>query len=349
MAEPAVSEINVVTTRRILPGLTDQYFKAGPIMAYLRRNRFKPWTGSDTIQDNYIYAPMKSDAYVKGQKFNIDKKRTRAALTFNPKYYYTNVTEYLEDIEVEQKGPTAVFSVVRADLSVAAMSLSAKLEIALYQSGQGARSAHVNGIPEALSDGVIASWDGTVYSSYGGEVRATVSPALNSPTGLISSPNISGPFTYRVAEQSYQSCCIGEEAPVMGITTNVAFGYICENWHPQRVIDTLEPTIGYSGIKFKKATILTSNYAPGAYGTNDPDLGNYYLAGGETFTWLNPGGEGDDAYVMLHISNSPKYSFGFTGFKGEIDSTIVAGQILFAGNVTFRAPRLSRTLYNITG
>ena len=348
MAEPNVPEINVVTTRRILPGLTDQFFKAGPLMAYLRRNRYKPWTGSDTIQDNFIYAPMQADAYVKGQKFNITKRRTRAALLFHPKYYYANVTEYLEDLEVEQKGPTAVFSVVKADMATAAMTLSAKLEIALYHAGTGARAAHINGLAEALSDGSTASWEGGTYASYGEQVRADVSPALNSPVGA-QATNVAGPVTFRVAEQSYNSCVIGDEEPVMGITTLVAHGYISENWHPQRVIDTIEPTIGYTGLKFKKATIVKGNYVPGAYGVDDSDLGNYHAAAGETFHWINPGGEGDDAYICLHISNSPKYGFGFTGFKGEMDSTIVAGQILFAGNFTVRAPRLMRSLYGITG
>ncbi len=51
--------------------------------------------------------------------------------------------------------------------------------------------------------------------------------------------------------------------------------------------------------------------------------------------------------MKLHIASSPKFAFGFTGFKGARDDNMVAGQILFAGNLTCRAPRLQRGLYAI--
>ena len=42
-----------------------------------------------------------------------------------------------------------------------------------------------------------------------------------------------------------------------------------------------------------------------------------------------------------------KFAFGFTGFKGARQDNQVAGQILFAGNLTVKALRLSRVLYGI--
>ena len=60
------------------------------------------------------------------------------------------------------------------------------------------------------------------------------------------------------------------------------------------------------------------------------------------------GPQGDDAYIRLYIAQSPVFAFGFTGFKGARDDNMVAGQILFAGNMTVRAPRLQRSLYGFT-
>ena len=110
-------------------------------------------------------------------------------------------------------------------------------------------------------------------------------------------------------------------------------------------IDTVDPQIGYNGLKFKQATIIQDQYAPGAYGVNDADLGSYYASAGETFWWLNPGPEGEDAYINLYFAGSPKYQFGFSGFKVAQDSSQVAGQIFFGGTSTVRAPRLMRCLY----
>jgi hypothetical protein len=92
---------------------------------------------------------------------------------------------------------------------------------------------------------------------------------------------------------------------------------------------------------------MASQYAPGADGVNDADLGNYNNAT-ETFVWLNPGPQGDDAYIRFYIAQSPKFAMGFTGFKGARDDNEVSGQILFAGNLTVRSSRLSRILFGFS-
>lgn len=350
MAIP-LDEINTLTTKKIMPGLVDNFFKNSPLLAFLKRNRYKVWAGGPTIQENYLYKAMKGGAYRKGAQFDISKRQTKSGLLFDPRYYEVNCTEYSEDVEILVRGPQAVMSMVQADLGNCALTMSAILAIAIYQNGQnlpatGDRTAELNGIDEALSDGVNATYSGNVYTTYGQQDRASVAPALNSPTGLVAA-NVSGQITYRVLEHTYQSCVIGDEHPVIGVTTNRCMGYINENFQPQQRIDTKEPTIGYTGLKFKDATIIQDQYCPGADGVNDPDIGNYYNST-ETFWWLNPGGEGEDAFLNLYFAQSPKYQFGFTGFKVAQDSTTVAGQILFGGNFTSRANRLMRGLFGIT-
>jgi hypothetical protein len=351
VANPQLDEINTLTTKKIMPGLVDNFFKNSPLMAFLKRNRYKVWAGGPQIQENYLYKPMKGGAYKKGAQFDISKRQTKSGLLFDPRYYEVNVTEYSEDVEILVRGPQAVMSMVQADLGNAALTMSAILAIAIYRHGQNIggqdRTAEINGLEEALADGVNNTYSGVNFTQYGGQTRADVAPALNSPSGLIAA-NVSGPIIYRVLEHSYQSCVIGDEHPVIGVTTNRAMGFINENFQPQQRIDTKEPTIGYTGIKFKDATIIQDQYCPGVDGVNDPDIGNYN-ASAETFWWLNPGGEGEDAFLNLYFAQSPKYQFGFTGFKVAQDSTTVAGQILFGGNFTSRANRLMRCLFGING
>jgi hypothetical protein len=296
---------------------------------------------------------MKGGFYAKGASFDITKRQTMAGLSFAPKFCEVDVTEYTEDVEILVRDPPAALSLVNAHLGNAALTMSAILAIALYQNGQntllsGDRTNAINGLEEALTDGLAATWTGNTFTSYGTQSRADVTPALNSPTGLVSSPNINGAISFRVLEHSYQSCVIGDEHPVIGVTTNRCMGFINENFQPQQRIDTVEPTIGFTGLKFKQATLIQSQYCPGVDGVNDPDIGNYNASGGETFWWLNPGKEGDSAFLNLYFATSPKYQFGWTGFKVAQDSTVVAGQILFGGNFTVRAPRLMRGLFGIT-
>jgi hypothetical protein len=349
-----LDDVNTVVTKEITPGVVDGYFRAGPVIAMAKSRFTRKWIGPQ-IQENFMFKPMKGGAYKKGSTFDVTRRQTRTGMLFTPRYYQVNVTEFLEDLEVEMAGPRAAFSVIRTDMQQAALTMSAILEIACMQHGQslGAgldRSAELNGFEEALNDGINASWNGNVFPSYGGQTRADVAPALTPPTGLV--PALNGSVLYRVLRHSYFSTIIGNEAPTTGITTNRMMGFIAENFLPHQVVDTTQPEINWPGLKFDKATIMMSQYAPGQDGVNDPDLGNYSTATaanpGETFTWLNWGPQGDDAYIRLYIAQSAKFAFGFTGFKGARDDNQVSGQILFAGNLTVKALRLSRQLYGFT-
>lgn len=346
-----LDDVNTTTTKVIMPGVVDGYFKAGPFIAMAKARFTRKWTGPQ-IQENFMYKPMKGGAYAKGGTFDISKRQTRTGLLFSPRYYQVNVTQFLEDLEVELAGPTAAFSTIRTDMQQAALTMSAILEIAAFRHGQNIsaannRSLEINGLEEALSDGVQASWGGVTFPSYGGQTRADVAPALTTPTGVVASPNVAGPISYRILRHSYFSCVLGNEAPTVGLTTNRCMGYISENFLPHQIIDTTQPEIAWPGLKFDKATIMMSQYCPGADGVDDPDLGNYNAAA-ETFHWLNFGPQGDDAYIRLYIAQSSKFAFGFTGFKGARDDNQVSGQLLFGGNMTVRALRLSRSLYGIT-
>ena len=361
MAEPNLDELNVGTQENIMPDIADGFFKSGPVIRYMKENRMKVFPGGTLIQENYLYRSMKGGAYHKGANFNITRHQTKAGGQFDMRKFYTNVTEYLEDVEIELRSPNAVFDLVKVDMANAALTMSAILEIACFHHGQNLagddRSAYFNGLPEALNDGVTADYEGNTWAAYGNQTRVDVEWAAipaggqrtaADPAPLIN-PNVAGPINFHVLEHSYQPCVIGEEHPRLAVTTNRCTGYLAENEYPkQRFADTREPVIGWPGIQFKDAVIVQSQYCPGVDGIDDPDIGNYRDEDGETFWWLNPGGEGDDAYLRLWIAQSPKFQFGFTGFKVARDDTMVSGQILFSGNLVVRQPRLMRGLYGIT-
>ena len=67
-------------------------------------------------------------------------------------------------------------------------------------------------------------------------------------------------------------------------------------------------------------------------------MGNYNNST-ETFWWLNPGPQGEDAFLRLFISQSPKFAFGWTGFKGAQQSIDVSGQFLVGSQIMVPNPR----------
>ena len=137
---PQLDELNTVTQKMIMPGVADNYFRSGPLMAKLKTRFTRRWNGPQ-IQENFLYDAPKGAAYARGGNFGPQiRKQTKTGLLFNARYYQISTVEYLEDIEVELAGPQAVFSTVRQDLRESALAMSAMLEIAamLSQRAHGA-------------------------------------------------------------------------------------------------------------------------------------------------------------------------------------------------------------------
>lgn len=52
-----LDDVNTITTKDIMPGVADNFFKSGPVMAYLRARFNRKWAGPQ-IQENYLRAEV---------------------------------------------------------------------------------------------------------------------------------------------------------------------------------------------------------------------------------------------------------------------------------------------------
>jgi hypothetical protein len=339
-----LDELNTSTKIHIVPGVVDNVFKNDPLLAYLKASRLQRFTGGTKIQENFVYGTLAGGFYAKGDTFDITTRQTDTGGQFDPKLAEVNVTLFKEDIQIFNKGPERVFSIVDSKMQNAALTMSAILAIAMYNDGQSTgRTLMLNGLAEAINDGSVASWTTSAYSTYGGVTRSgTVGSALNSPM-TSPSASVSGPITYKILEEAYNTICIGAEHPNLIVTTNLGLSFIKEKFQPQWRVETQDPKIGFNSVQFNAARIIQSQYCPGVLGTNDTNLGNYYTSAGEVLWMLNTD------YFRFWVTDDPEFGFGFTGFKPAQDNNQVAGQYLFAGNITCQAPRLQRQLYAITG
>lgn len=375
MPDPILDEINLTTLKEIYPRvIRDNFFKDTPFLAYMRAQALVPFGGGSEMHNTFLYAPMISGFYKKGQNFNITKRQTLAGTKFIPKYVYASVPEYKEDIQVINKGPLAVFSLIDTDLKNAMNTITAKVAIALMNHGQASgtgvatdRSESINGIIEALNDGLTEGWTGDYFPTYGTATRnGVVGTALNSePLWVGKSDGTTGPVTFPVLEESYQSCSIGKEEPNIGVGNKHVISLIKEILAPmQRFAQEKDPVFGVHSYRFNNAMILKDDYFPSKrYGVNDADLGNYLVAdftsanttkgansnlpqntlikAGEVFCWFNTG------TWLFRISDDEEYGFGFSGFVPAQDNTRVVGQIKAAINLECTAPRLNKQLFGI--
>ncbi len=369
MADPNVQELEATTKFYLWPkAVTDNFFRSGPFQAKLRQSALTVFPGGLDMRFSFVYAPMIGGPYVQGQNFNITKPSTITSAIFDPKFYEVNITEFLEQIRVQNVGPDAAFSLIENDLNNAMSTISAIIAIAMHRDGQSAsRIAHLNGWTEAMSDGITPDWTGLTYTSYGKQPRnGVIGSALNSiPRWGGDSAGNAAPITYQLMEETYQDCCRGDQEPDLGVCNKRLFAGIKNRIQPQqRFAQEKDPQWGVTGMRMNNAMILKDDYFPSlAYGVNDALLGNYltstFASGtgmasssnlpasttvtvGEVFCWFNT------SKWLFYVPRDPLFAFGFTGFKPAQDNTRVSGQVLAMVNLQCRSPWSGKQIYGLS-
>jgi hypothetical protein len=371
--DPNLSEIEATTLQEIFPRvLEDNFFLDYPLLAYLRDHCRVPWGGGAYQQTAFRYAPMTGTAYQVGENFNLTKPQTIAGLVFDLKNLEVNVTEFMEVLDLN-RGPAAVFNLVKEDLENAVQTANAMCDNWFYRHGQAAgglvidnRLRFPNGASEALDDGITSSWDGNVYTRYGGQLRnGAIATALNSiPYWAGSAAGAPGMLTYNVLEETYQDASHGRFRPDLGLTNKAAYAYGKERIQAaQRFAQEEDPIWGHKTWHFEQASILVDEYCPSLrYGRNDPVLGNSLTAAftssaapaassnlpaatvvtpAEVFFWLHT------PSIEFRVSTHPMFGFQMTPFKVAQNNTRVAAQLLARLNFVFTSCRYGKVIYGI--
>jgi len=351
----STSELNTLTQEFIAPGVTDNVFKNDPLLAFLKANQPRRFPGGTNIREVYMYEKEVGAAYDHtnlSAPFSEAITRIAEHVTFDIKFYYAKVAVNKAIVQVLNKGPEAAFRLIDMHMVNGALKLSELLALDIYNYGQDNsvlngglgtdRSLMINGLAEIVNDNVTDSWknasdaNGEKFDRLGSAttgLRADVSSALN---GNVTA--VSGSITYKFMDEKYMEAVIGTEQPNLGVTTNLGFSFIKQKFQPLQRIMTTDPNVGFTGLEFNASRIMVSQYAPGTQGT----LENLDSTG-ETLWFLNT------PHFRLWITDDQEFAFGFSGFKGDRQDDLLAGQIKFAGNLTCVAPRLQAQLNRITG
>ncbi len=390
-----LDELSIVTRRLIFPNkIRDNFFLGNsPLLAYMRaKGMIRAFKGGTTIQQQFLFDAVQTDAYRAGSEFTPIRRQIIASNNFYPKFYVALLLDLLENLEVVQGDSSLnVANTLDVQVGAAISSLSARLGVMMYLHGQNVtsagsftatvedRSLHINGMPEALNDGVTPGYDANVWTSYGGQSRSEVGRALNSiPRWMGDTNGGTKRLTYEELEAlytgGYNGPTVGSQSPDLIVTTKgVTAGIRSVLEGKQLVQSERDPYWGViGGTKFQQALIVADEYAPGLRGADVgygnfntlnksvvlPGAGAVYDAISPEFAFQKPAAGttltvGDTMWALnsdswlFDISASPLFSMGFSGWMTHPLTTRVIGRIHFAGNARCLEPRLNRQGYGL--
>jgi len=342
MADPTFDQISATTLADLREDvLVDNFFVETPFQKKMRAmGALEDFNGGVFMQEPFMYDRVNGGAIAPGSDVTVTQKQIIAAEAFLPKEYVEQVPLNLWETNVIQgSGPAVKVKLIDAYMQNAVQALNTDLAIDLYRHGQNIsgsnRLIYINGISEALNDGINPSWDGNVFTTYGGQSRnGAVGNTINSvPTWVGDTSGNTGQITYKTVFEAYQNCV---QPPDLGLCNKALFSYLAERQEPKQRFEMVKDLdVGVSGLKVLDGTIFVDKLAPSTkYGTILPSnlsqttsikpaafttptlsatqtaISGYPSATsvtpGEPFFWLRVKG------WKLRPSSDPEYNFNFT-------------------------------------
>jgi len=324
--------------------------------------------GGSIMQTPFQYNRVNGGAIAPGSDVAVEQVQILAATSFVPKEYIEQVPLNLFQTNVIQgSGPAVKVKLVDAYMTNAVQSLNTDIAIDFYRHGQSIsgsnRSIFINGLSEALNDGINPSWDGNVFTTYGGQTRnGVVGNVLNSvPVWCGTQSGATGQITYKVLVEAYLNCV---QRPDIGLCNKALYAYLLERQEPkQRFEEQTDVSIGFSGLRLLDSMIFEDKLAPSTkYGTllpanlsqttsikpsafTTPTLTSTQNAisnfpsvtsvnPGEPFFWLRVKG------WKIRPSADPEYNFNFTPpIRSQTNPDLIVMFLKAALNIYCTSPR----------
>ena len=272
-ADPLFDQISATTLADMKKDVVqDNFFVEG---AWQRLTRYyhaeDPFFGGTWMQEPFMYNRVNGGAYAPGANVEVEQVQILAATAFIPKAYKEDVPINMWQTEVINAGPAAAVSTYDTYMTNAVLALSTDLNIDAYQHGQASsttvttnRSLFMNGIDEALNNGVDPGYLGNIYTNYGGQLRnGVVGNVLNSvPIWAGDSLGNTGPVSYPLLfSGSYLNAV---QDPDVGLCNKAAFGFIANRNEPKQRFaqEEKDVRIGMVGFRILNAVIHVDKLAP---------------------------------------------------------------------------------------
>lgn len=322
MAAPSVTEIldNVgsSTVSARLQGLVDNFFDSNPLAARLLQQDRVIEDGGKDIRQRIIYTNKPGGSYGKGDTFDVASKESRTEMVFDWKMSYVNITIHGLDL-IRNSGGKMVSDLVNDEMDEAELTAADKLGDQVFGDGTGNNSKDLTGLRAAFDDGsLIASYGGITRGSTAGTPGLAVSGNVTT-TGIT--------FSLSQMNTLFQTPVIGAQMPDLIITTQTLWNKWWERAQPAQRFgprDANRPVgIGFKQIEFNDAAVVVDSHCP---------------AGHIFFINTN--------HLKLVVHNMRMWSP--TGWKYPTNQDSAIQQLLFAGEIVCRAPRLQNLATNVS-
>jgi hypothetical protein len=283
----------------------DNFFVKTAYQQHMRAiGAIDPFGGGVLMREPFIMGSPAAGAAAPGSNFNIEHNQQLADLAFTPRLYTSRDMLETFSLSVQNKGPNARIMLTDLYFRNGVAAISTNVEVDGYWHGQAAvsgqiannRTNNINGMAEALNDGLNNSWNGDVYQNYGSQVRnGAVSNSINSiPYFFGNNDGTAGAISVRALIGFLvraRKFCDGR-TPECTITTPNGWSYILSALQTQQQFTTnwtmkaLTSVPDVEGISFMGTVIYDDILTPGAaWGADFPT--NYIGTSNKTSTFTS--------------------------------------------------------------
>jgi hypothetical protein len=375
MADPVFDQLAATTLAELRDQvLIDNFFVDTPLLRKLRvSGALDEFMGGTIMQTPFMYDRVNGGAYAPGSDVTVTQKPIVAATAFAPKAYKEDVPLNLFRTNVIQgSGPAVKVKEIDFYMANAVQALNTDLGIDIYRHGQNITASNrilfINGFSEALNDGINPSWDGNVFTTYGGQLRnGVVANTLNSIPIWVGGPDgTTGQITYKQLTEAYWNCVSTPGGGnLIGLCNKALFSYLQERQEAkQRYSLERDVTIGFDGFKINGSWVFMDKLCPSTkYGQILPPglsqttsiqpstfpvptltaaqtaISNFPTTAvtinpGEPFFWIDVSG------WKLRPAEDPEYNFNFTPpIRSQTNPDLVVSFLKAAINAYTVAPR----------
>jgi hypothetical protein len=290
--DPLYNEIdasNLESVRRNV--VFNNLFVGTPFQAKLRRaGVWDEFLGGAGMMEGILYGRTQGAAVNPGQTITVTRQQINSGIKFLPKAYATWYP--LDDWEMDDgsgtggvinSGPSKIVDEYQLYMENLVLTMNTMQEMDSFRHGQ-ANSAFVsdnrvktiNGLDEALNNGIDPSIYGNIYKSYGGQLRnGNIGTALNStPVYCGTATGGTGQIDFSVLMQLWSQCKVTGGNPTLGITNVFGFKAVAIALDAQRRdVSNTRHDIKWDGLSFNGVDIYADPLAPSAQAQNYISLG----------------------------------------------------------------------------
>jgi hypothetical protein len=335
MFDPLYGIIDAAELEAVRVGvLFNNLFVGTPFQAKLRRaGVWDPFLGGAGMRENILYGRTQYAAVDSGQTVTVTAQQINTGIKFLPKFYaaWWPMDDALYDDGsgtggVINSGPPTIIDEYQAYMENMVLGLNTALEMDSFRHGQASsgtsitdnRIKAINGLDEALSNGIDPSVYGNIYKNYGGQARnGAIGVALNSTPLYLGNGGTPGQIDFAAMTQLKAQCTVTGGNPTLGITNTFGYAAISIALDAQRRdVSNKNHDIAWRGFNFDGIDIYADPLAPSAAAQNyiplapaDAGQGNANLQDGvgsstTTVSFTTPQFTSNGANVAFSPTNS---------------------------------------------